>query len=136
MFGIAFDPDRPLVATSAFPDGTVAAGEVFDWRAKGLQAIDALAMFRSGLVTHPPEAVTPLASGELEAAAPEAQAPVSAEPEAPPLRHGDDVAAGERRTILIDGQPVVLTAGETISVRTPAQQALTRAERRALRSKG
>lgn len=52
MFRIAFDPDRPVIATSAFPDGTVAAGEVFDWRAKGLQPIDALAMFRSGLLTH------------------------------------------------------------------------------------
>lgn len=54
MFRIAFDPDRPLVATSAFPDGTVAAGETFDWRAKGLAEIDAFAMFRSGLLTHPP----------------------------------------------------------------------------------
>lgn len=64
MFRIAFDPDLPVVATSAFPDGTVAAGEVFDWRAKGLQPIDALAMFRSGLLTHQtppaPEAPAPV----------------------------------------------------------------------------
>lgn len=52
MFGLAFDPDRPLVATSAFPDGTVAAGEAFDWRAKGLTELDALALFSAGLVTH------------------------------------------------------------------------------------
>jgi hypothetical protein len=50
---IAFDPDRPLVATSAFPDGTVAAGEVFDWRAKGSTELDALALFQSGLLAHP-----------------------------------------------------------------------------------
>lgn len=53
MFRIAFDPDKPLVATSTFPDGTVQAGEVFDWRARGMQAIDAFAMFRSGLLAHP-----------------------------------------------------------------------------------
>ncbi len=56
MFRIAFDPDRPLVATSSFKagDGTVEAGEVFDWRARGMAQIDALAMFRSGLLAHPP----------------------------------------------------------------------------------
>lgn len=52
MFRIAFDPLLPVYATSSFPDGTVKAGEQFDWRARGLQAIDALAMFRSGLLAH------------------------------------------------------------------------------------
>ena len=54
MFRIAFDPDRPLVATSSFQAGgeTIATGVVFDWRARGLQAVDALAMFRSGLLAH------------------------------------------------------------------------------------
>lgn len=52
MFRIAFDPALPVFATSAFPDGTVASGEKFDWQAKGIAAIDALALFRSGLLTH------------------------------------------------------------------------------------
>lgn len=60
MLPVAFDPDRPLVATSAFPasDRMVAAGEVFDWRAMGLPPIDVLAMVRSGLLTHPLELAT------------------------------------------------------------------------------
>lgn len=55
MFRIAFDPEQPLVATSTFTAGSdqIAAGDVFDWRARGMQAIDALAMFRSGLLAHP-----------------------------------------------------------------------------------
>lgn len=52
MFRIAFDPALPVFATSAFPDGTVASGEKFDWQAKGIAVIDALALFRSGLLTH------------------------------------------------------------------------------------
>lgn len=54
MLGRAFDPDRPLVATSAFQSGdrVVAAGEAFDWRAEGLSQLDALAMFSAGLLTH------------------------------------------------------------------------------------
>lgn len=52
MFRLAFDPLLPVFATSDFSDGTVKAGEAFDWRTRGLQAIDALAMFRSGLLTH------------------------------------------------------------------------------------
>lgn len=52
MFRIVFDPDLPVYATSAFPDGSVASGEQFDWKAKGLQPIDVLPLFRSGLLTH------------------------------------------------------------------------------------
>jgi hypothetical protein len=64
MLRVGFDPNRPLVATSAFPDGTCAAGEVFDWRAKGRTELDALALFQSGLLAHPstldaPAAATP-----------------------------------------------------------------------------
>jgi hypothetical protein len=71
MFRIAFDPDRPVFATSAFSDGTVAAGEAFDWKARGLQPIDALAMFRSGLLTHErPRAVDPVSAAAAPAAKP------------------------------------------------------------------
>jgi hypothetical protein len=60
MFRIAFDPALPVFATSAFPDGTVASGEQFDWRAKGIAEIDALALFRSGLLTHQTPLEAPL----------------------------------------------------------------------------
>ena len=53
MLRMGFDPELPLVATSAFSDGTVAAGEVFDWRANGMQSIDVLPLYQAGLVTHP-----------------------------------------------------------------------------------
>lgn len=55
MFRIAFDPSRPLVASSTFQAGgeTIKGGDVFDWRARGIPQIDALAMFRSGLLVHP-----------------------------------------------------------------------------------
>lgn len=70
MFRLAFDPLLPVFATSDFPDGTAKAGEAFDWRARGLQAIDALAMFRSGLLTHAaPQPSAPPAAVELEPAA-------------------------------------------------------------------
>jgi hypothetical protein len=62
MLRADFDPDRPLVATSAFPDGTVAAGQVFDWRAKGLAQLDALVLFQSGLVAHAQEQTPPTPS--------------------------------------------------------------------------
>ena len=54
MFRLAFDSERPLVATSAFQasDRVVQAGDVFDWRAHGMTEIEALALFRSGVVAH------------------------------------------------------------------------------------
>lgn len=57
MFGIAFDPDRPLIASSSFTAGDeqIAAGAVFDWRARGISQVDALVLFRSGLLVHPIE---------------------------------------------------------------------------------
>lgn len=76
MLHIDFDPDQPLVATSAFPDGTLAAGETFDWRAKGLQALDALALFQAGLVAHPP------ANGETAPVVAAATTSTTAKPQA------------------------------------------------------
>lgn len=55
MFHIAFDPDRPMVASSSFTAGedTIAAGSVFDWRARGMTELAAFALFSSGLLYHP-----------------------------------------------------------------------------------
>lgn len=115
MFRIAFDPERPVVATSTFPDGTCQAGEVFDWRAKGLQPIDALAMFRSGLLTHvspPPSQAAPVTSPTVEPS-----------PEAAAVSLGAVIApGGEKRTFVIDGKPTEFVAGPTINVATPEQQ--------------
>jgi hypothetical protein len=76
MLRMGFDPDRPLVATSAFQDGTLAAGEVFDWRAKGMQPIDVLVLFQSGLLTHSdsPPSAAPAALPAATAQAAEAAA--------------------------------------------------------------
>ena len=85
MFRIAFDPELPVIATSPMPD--VAAGEVFDWRAKGLQPVDALAMFRSGLLAH--ASVLPPSAAPAALPAATAQA-AEARPAPPPKapRHG------------------------------------------------
>lgn len=69
MLAREFDPQRPLVATSAFHAGAdvVAAGEVFDWRARGLSELDALALFSAGLLTHPTEPLPGFVpGGEIE----------------------------------------------------------------------
>lgn len=68
MLRAGFDPDRPLIATSAFADGSVAAGEAWDWKARGLPIHTALALFQSGLVTHLPPSPPPVSSPELVAA--------------------------------------------------------------------
>lgn len=60
MLGLRFDPSLPLVATSSFDAGgdKVAAGDAFDWRARGLSELDALTLFSSGIVTFAPAAAT------------------------------------------------------------------------------
>lgn len=54
MPGLRFDPALPVIATSAFDAGDlkVEAGTVFDWRARGLTEIDAVALFSTGLLAH------------------------------------------------------------------------------------
>jgi hypothetical protein len=53
MLGLHFDPDLPLIATSAFHAGEikVEAGDAFDWRARGLTELEAVALFSAGLLT-------------------------------------------------------------------------------------
>lgn len=48
------DPDKPLVASSAFAagDGVVSAGEVFDWRARGMTLVEVAPLYASGLLVH------------------------------------------------------------------------------------
>lgn len=52
-----FDLNRPLIASSGFTAGDeqIAAGAVFDWRARGISEVDVYAMFRSGLLYHESE---------------------------------------------------------------------------------
>lgn len=54
MLGRAFDPERPVAASSEFDAGgeMIPAGAIFDWRARGLSQLDALAMFSAGLLVH------------------------------------------------------------------------------------
>lgn len=56
MSFLGFDPARPLVAVSRFRAGeaVIEAGDAFDWRARELTELDALTLFQSGFVTHPP----------------------------------------------------------------------------------
>lgn len=56
MLGLHFDPSLPLIAASAFNAGDtrVEAGDHFDWRARGLTELEALAMFSAGLLTAAP----------------------------------------------------------------------------------
>lgn len=60
MLARHFDPARPVVASSSFATGdkTIAAGESFDWRARGMSEVDAAAMFGAGLLVHPPQTAT------------------------------------------------------------------------------
>jgi hypothetical protein len=61
MLGIHFDPSRPVVASSSFQAGedTIAAGDAFDWRARGMTELDARALFGAGLLVHQPLKATP-----------------------------------------------------------------------------
>lgn len=55
MLQLAFDPARPTVASSSFQAGedAIAAGDVFDWRARGMTEIEAATLFGAGLLVHP-----------------------------------------------------------------------------------
>ena len=67
MMRLGFDPDRPLIAVSAFEG--VASGEVFDWRARGMQPIDVLPLYQAGVIDHispPPPQADPATSPAVE----------------------------------------------------------------------
>lgn len=103
MFAFDFDPDLPLEAASEFPtgDGIVRAGDAFDWRARGMSEIEVVPMMRAGLL------VQRMPCGSTI----------------------DYSTAGERRTFVIDGEPVELTSGPAIHVETPAQRDQRRKKR-------
>lgn len=63
MLGLRFDPALQLVATSAFDagDAVIAAGQVFDWRARGMSELDVMALFSSGLLAHSSPLDAPIA---------------------------------------------------------------------------
>lgn len=64
MLGLAFDPERPVAASSSFDAGgeSIPAGAIFDWRARGMSQLDALALFSAGLLVHPVATTAPASS--------------------------------------------------------------------------
>lgn len=118
MFRLAFDPALPLVASSAF--GDVAAGDVFDWRARGIAEIDALALFRSGLLTHAVSAPSPTHAGLAEVDPMDALH-AATEELAPELLSD---APGDSKLV-----ELTVTPGPSISVETPAQRDQRRKKR-------
>lgn len=66
MLGRAFDPERPVAASSTFDAGgeSVPAGAIFDWRERGLTDLAALAMFSAGLLVHVAQPPAPPAARE------------------------------------------------------------------------
>lgn len=65
---LGFDPDRTLVATSGFQG--LAAGETFDWRARGMHVIDVLPLYQAGLIDHPTPSRAAPATPRVEAPPP------------------------------------------------------------------
>lgn len=55
MLLLAFNPDLPLVATSDFDAGDrrVRAGEVFDWRSRGMSDVEVVPLVATGMLRHP-----------------------------------------------------------------------------------